>query len=743
MRTILMTSCVILGSIGSASAQTTYDWNNPNGGDYHSPINWSPLGPPPAGHIARFPLASTYSVNFTASASAFRYTVVQGNVTWNLNNFNYQTTDTINNGIGNNVTPASLRINGGNFFPGNFGAGESADVVSSVTLDQGVDVTVGAGVFYVGTSGTGNVTIRNGSTLTTTSGMAGIALNASGIGTVTVEGGGSTLTIPGNYRVGGSGNGTLNVLSSGIANVGSLDIGQALNGIGTLTVSGAGSSLTSSGTTNIGGSSANFPAAQATFNVGAGATVNLNGVTNLRTNATINVHGGTLNMGGLTTQPGAAVNWTSGNISVSDGATLTGPNLNLFLGGTNTLGSNRTLTANAGTMTLATPLTVNGGTLNAPTLNLNAPIVVGPFGTVMSNDLVTIGSGQTVQIADQGTLGATAAIFNSGGTLQLNGPAARVTGFFANNAGIVQGTGRFTAGMNNGTGGTIRARAGDHLIIDQVGMTNPGNIELSGGVLEYTRTLSNLSNGFISGRGEFRGGTMTPGSNGLSNQGVVAFSGGTTDVRGDVINAGSGRIVAAGAGVITFYDDVTHNGAEMRVNAGSRMVFFGAQSGAGPFTGTGTVEYNGDLRPGNSPARVTYEGEVILNQSLRTIIELGGPVPGVNYDQLSIAGPISLDGTLQTELIGGFMPAIGQQFMIVENLGAGPISGTFNALSEGSLFNVGAFQFQITYAGGTGNDVMLITTVPEPGALVLMGVGAVVFFRIRRCRHWLRPSQSA
>lgn len=151
--------------------------------------------------------------------------------------------------------------------------------------------------------------------------------------------------------------------------------------------------------------------------------------------------------------------------------------------------------------------------------------------------------------------------------------------------------------------------------MDGVGPTNLGNIELSGGTIEFTKTLSNLANGFISGRGEFRGSTASPGGIGLSNLGVLAFSGGTTDIRGDVQNNAGGHIVNAGGGVLTFYDDVVHNGAEIRTDAGSRTVFFGAQSGAGPFTGTGTVEYAGDLRPGNSPANVTYEGDVLLDSS--------------------------------------------------------------------------------------------------------------------------------
>ena len=115
----------------------------------------------------------------------------------------------------------------------------------------------------------------------------------------------------------------------------------------------------------------------------------------------------------------------------------------------------------------------------------------------------------------------------------------------------------------------------------------------------------------------------------------------------------------------------------MRTNAGSRTVFFGGQCGAGPFTGTGVVEYSGDLRPGNSPAKVTYEGDLVLNPSTTLFAELGGTVAGSGYDQLSVNGLIDLGGELQLQFINGFVPQGGQSFMLIENRGAGAINGTF------------------------------------------------------------------
>jgi hypothetical protein len=187
--------------------------------------------------------------------------------------------------------------------------------------------------------------------------------------------------------------------------------------------------------------------ASETLNVGPGATVNLNGTTNLRTSATVNITGGTLNLGALTVADGAAVNWSGGKVNFADGAAVTAPVMNLLLGGTNTLSANRTLSATAGTLGIGSNLAVNGGTIAAADLSVDAGLSIGAFGTVTAAGSVSPGAGKAVQIENFGTLGAGSFIVNNGATLPLNGPGAAVTGFTANNAGLVQGTGRFFGGL--------------------------------------------------------------------------------------------------------------------------------------------------------------------------------------------------------------------------------------------------------------------------------------------------------
>ncbi|MGH8103834.1 MAG: choice-of-anchor Q domain-containing protein, partial [bacterium] len=73
---------------------------------------------------------------------------------------------------------------------------------------------------------------------------------------------------------------------------------------------------------------------------------------------------------------------------------------------------------------------------------------------------------------------------------------------------------------------------------------------------------------------------------------------------------------------------------------------------------------------------------------------------------LHVVGAVTLAGTLNVIL--GFTPATNDTFTIILNDGADAVVGTFAGLPEGATFTVGTEAFRITYAGGDGNDVVLI-----------------------------------
>jgi fibronectin-binding autotransporter adhesin len=707
------------------SAQT-YDWTAVGGGNWNTAANWSPAGPPVAAGTARFAIPNNYAVSLTANTAVGLFTQSQGDLTLHLSGFTLQTTNTLNNGMGATGTSA-LTINNGTFLPGNFSVGANFGSTSTLNLNPGTTTTIGSGVFFVGTAGTGTVNINGGADLTSGA-NTGLGINATGTGTATVNGAGSTWTVNGSLRTGITGNGTLNILNGGAVTATALVIGENPGGTGTMTIGGANSVFTTAGTTNIGGLFDAAPSDSGTLTINTGGTANFNGNTLLRTTSTVNVSGGTLNLNNLTVTPGAVFNWTAGTVQFANASTLTDPVLQLITGGTHTIGAGRTLTVSDGTLDFNSGTVIRGGTLNAGDFNINAPLTITEFGRVATTGVVTVGDDSVVQVEAFGTLGSTSLILNDGGLLQLNAPTATVSGFTANNSGTIQGTGRFTAGLNNGTGGTIRARAGDHLIIHGIGPTNPGRIELSGGTIEYTKILSNLGNGIISGRGEFRGGTDNPGGTGLANSGLVALSGGLSDFHGDLQNNPTGRVITSGGAIVTLYDDLKHNGAEFKVSAASSVVCFGEVSGAGSFTGSGTLYMEGGYSPGNSPAMVTLGTNVILGDDNLLTLELGGHTPGSEYDQILLdsSGSLTAGGSLTVSLLGGFMPAAGDTFQVLR-FGPGQVSGAFDSITLNG-----------TLAPGTWMDTGMllqtgvITVVPEPSASLMALSGAFLFLRRSR-----------
>jgi hypothetical protein len=318
-------------------------------------------------------------------------------------------------------------------------------------------------------------------------------------------------------------------------------------------------------------------------------------------------------------------------------------------------------------------------------------------------------------VSGRGTISAPFA--NSGGTLRAVGGTMTVASAFTNsgvirlddgaglaggaitNTGRIQGDGTISNALTNSTTGSIRVDAGKTLFFGGTFVANAGEMNLQGGTLDFAGAISNSAAGFIAGRGALYTG-------GLTNNGQMAFSGGTADIHGDVSLAPGSRVVTSGAGsVTTFFDDVVHNGLEIFTGAAGSTVFFGDQSGAGPFTGTGTVYYIGDLRPGNSPANVNYGGDVVFSSEASLTLEIGGTTPGSQHDRLMIAGSAALDGALDVSLIDDFTPAGGQQFTIltassIVNNGfvlSGPDASLFNLLVNSTSVILQAIGFPGDY----------------------------------------------
>jgi hypothetical protein len=108
-------------------------------------------------------------------------------------------------------------------------------------------------------------------------------------------------------------------------------------------------------------------------------------------------------------------------------------------------------------------------------------------------------------------------------------------------------------------------------------------------------------------------------------------------------------------------------------------------------------------------------------------LQIGGYAQGVNYDLLSLDHSSSLGGTLEIDWVNGFLPQLGDHFMVMTD--AAQFVGGFDQFTS----NTALFAFSVDY--GTNSNVVRVTVIPlpEPGSLgVLIGGEMLLFCRRRR-----------
>ena len=342
-----------------------------------------------------------------------------------------------------------------------------------------------------------------------------------------------------------------------------------------------------------------------------------------------------------------------------------------------------TFTQSGGTHDVATQLQVaNGGTYT-----LNGGTVRAPLVSVVGNGPVFNLNGGTLQTGTV-SLGGTNNTFNfAGGTLQAT----------ADNSTFVRFPGDVRVGGNGGA------------VID----TNGHNVTVPV-ILAHDPALGATADGGLLKLGA---GTLT-----LTGAGASGETTGSTYTGGTRVNAGT-LLVNANANNPAATVSATGTGP-VTVNAG------GTLGGDGVIAGPVTVNGGGTLAPGNSPGRLTLGGSLTLAAGSTLAVELGGTTAG-SYDQVFLAGPLTLGGNLDVTLVNGFTPALNQTFTILDDTGNGLPATPGFANAPGGLYNDGAGHlFLVNYAanadgGVVPNDVTL-TVVPEPGTGALTALGATL-----------------
>lgn len=684
------------------------------------------------------------------------------------------------NGGGN-----TFSLEGGSFVSNVALAGESAGSLGTVSVSSGTWVNTSS--ILVGNSGTGNFLVSGGFVFTAAAQLGGasagagtitvsggtfavtnvLLLGSNGTGSLAISDGlvssGTTIV-----AAAATSSGTI-TLSGSASSGGTLVTGQVMSGPGQAAFQSAGGTLRltqnqsalfegfepGNVTINDGGfflDTAGYNAGIATSMAGIGTftkvgtgTLTLTGSHGYTGGTT--VRDGTLLVDGGSVVPGGDLDISGSQgalMEVKDGSIGTGYTLRVGSQGTGSLsisGSNAQVSAatllvgqaGTGTMTLSSGYVTSGVSSIGISSSQATAIVTG--GTFATSGLLTIGFGGNGLLEISGGLvtsgssrvsamGAASTALVSGGTwdnASVLSVGRRGTGTLT-----ISGTGHVKAGEvlvgETGQGTGILNLNGGVLATSKV-MRGSGTAAFnwSGGTLRATGTSSALVSGFTSGI-DIRSGGAVVDSNGYDVAITSAFT-------------GSGAFTKIGAGALTLTGTSTYTGGT-KIEAGTLIISDVGEGASVLGTGDVTVEENGKLAgignvlgdtfvagtlaPGNSPGEMNFAGNLFLESTAVVQMELASATV---YDQITVGGLLTYDGTLSITFLGGYIPTEGATFALFEAGSVAP--GTqFDAIVFGDSGYAG------TLDSTTG--VLTVTAVPEPAATALFVLGGVALLARRR-----------
>ena len=172
--------------------------------------------------------------------------------------------------------------------------------------------------------------------------------------------------------------------------------------------------------------------------------------------------------------------------------------------------------------------------------------------------------------------------------------------------------------------------------------------------------------------------------------------------------------------------------SDARVNSGDTVRIL-----SGGYMGFDSGDKALRFEPGNSPGIVDVFGNMFLRQNSMINFEIGGYASGLSggtpdFDQFIVTGNVNLVGDLEISLLGGFAPNLGDSWAIVQAGGSISYTGVtaFPALSGGLSWSIDVVPGSSEF-GGEGSS-LVVSVVPAPGAVALVGLAGIVGTRRRR-----------
>ncbi|MBL9142692.1 MAG: tail fiber protein [Verrucomicrobiaceae bacterium] len=605
--------------------------------------------------------------------------------------------------------------------------GTAAVSGSGVFVDGGVISAGGAGTVSVtGTGGVGGAFSSYGVLVRRSSGTQNGSILSSG-GNVTVVGNGGSGTNGGNY---------------GVLIQGPADIRPGTNGNLSITGTCSATATTGSGSAGV-------------FTTNTGVTVGVSGTGTLVVNGTGgNVSGGfnsgvvlssgtsvTLGSGNVTIMGTAGPGGGSNNQGVSIVVPLTSSGGNLSITGTGkgvaTTNGNHGVTTNVLSTTGTGTITVQG----------MAATTAGGYGFQPSGAITTAGG----SISLTGVGGGAGTDGTGRGVLinnvAVSGPAAGSTLTLHGTGSTLTGAGNFAVGVElAGSGAQVSTTGGD-IVVTGIGgadsslysmgiVLNGGSVAAGGagkinligsgganlgvthGVWLIGGSVS-TNNGDITLTGTAGGQPASPPNYGISSAvNVIAGGTGTITLVADSMNL-SGAFQAVGdtitarprtaaTPILIGGADVLTGSLALGLSDGELDRFDCATVTIGEST-SGPIAVSADISP------ATYKTFVLKNNTDFTntgrFFSDVGATASV-FEKISVEGTVTLNTNANVffSSTGGYVPALGDSFKIIDNDGSDAVSGTFTGKAEGAVlanFAGSSLNARITYLGGDGNDVVV------------------------------------
>jgi hypothetical protein len=224
----------------------------------------------------------------------------------------------------------------------------------------------------------------------------------------------------------------------------------------------------------------------------------------------------------------------------------------------------------------------------------------------------------------------------------------------------------------------------------------------------------------------------------VANSGQLIVDGGVLNVSGKLTNHGDIHVqqgqlsYTGGAWNAPLQNDgkiVIDSGARLSLGSNASLVNNARLMGSGSLELlNANLENHGVIAPGASAGILNVTGSYVQGADGRLEIELGGLLPGVDFDRLQVSGNATLNGVLDVTHLAGYAPKIGDSFIVLAS------SRLYGAFSSLALHGFGSgTQINVSYLDGNDADgyadyVRLdVAAVPEPEtyAMMLAGLGVV------------------